>query len=252
MNSVRILVIEDDVTFGDILCKSLQDEGYSTMTATSGQQAIGAAMTWQPNVILLDYRLPDADGFELCKRLKSLDSTRHIPIIMVTGRSSESDIVTALELGAEDFISKPFSSKILVAKIRVNLRRMDQFLQKASTDLPLGQIKIHNMLLDQRKYKVYIEQEEIKLTSTQFKILECLACKPGLVMSKQQIASELNAQNYPISPNCMEVQIAGLRKKLGTSGGDLIETVRGVGYRIKELSKGNANSQLIQLNTHVS
>jgi DNA-binding response OmpR family regulator len=236
MASAKILLIDDDLEFADVLSKTLVDEGYEVSTLGRGKEALSKAASWRPDLILVDYKLPDIDGFEICRQLKLAEGTRSIPLIMITGRNSESDTVTALELGAEDFISKPFSTKVLIAKLRVNLRRKGQTPPNASElidSLP-DQIQIHSILVDRKKYRVFVDNQEVKLTTTQFKLLECLSSRPGFVFSREQIVKALNDQEYSITQDSIDVHIAGLRKKLGPAAGLWVETLRGIGYRMKE------------------
>ena len=171
--------------------------------------------------------LPDIDGLEVCRKLKRTDSTKDIPIIMLTAKSEDSDVISGLELGAEDYITKPFSPRVLIARIRAVLRRN---IEAQESEAPL--ISVHRIQIDVKKHEVLVENEFINLSATEFAILNYLASNPGWVFSRNQIIDAVRGQNYPVTERSVDVQILGIRKKLGSQG-RYIETVRGVGYRLK-------------------
>jgi len=230
MANEMILVVDDEEDILELIRYNLEKEGYRTVATTSGEQALYEAKRTMPNLIILDLMLPGVDGLEVCKQLSSAEETRHIPILMVTAKSEESDIITGLEMGADDYITKPFSPKVLVARVRATLRR--------SRRNPLGSgrepyIKIHDIQIDTTKHEVTIGGEAVALSVTEFSILEFLARNPGWVFSRNQIIGAVKGEDYPVTERSVDVQILGLRKKLG-EGGKKIETVRGIGYRMKE------------------
>lgn len=228
MGHAKILLIDDDVAITQVLQEILEREGYTVTAKHNGQEALLSASNFNPDVILVDYNLPDTDGFELCRKLKMNPKTALIPVMMVTGRSADSEAVTALELGADDYIIKPFSAQVLVARVRVLLRRIQQAVI-SPTDI----VNIHSIKVDRKKFSVAVEDSEVKLTSTEYKLLECLISKPGWVFSRGQLINELNGDNHAVTDRSIDVQIVGLRKKLGLAG-KFIETLRGVGYRIRD------------------
>ena len=228
MSYAKILLIDDDVAITDVLKEVLEREGYQVTAKHNGQDALLSAMTFHPDVILVDYNLPDTDGFEICRKLKMNPKTAQIPVMMVTGRSADSEAVTALELGADDYIIKPFSAQVLVARVRVLLRRLQQVVLS-----PKDIINIHSIKIDRRKFSVAVEDSEVKLTTTEYKLLDCLISKPGWVFTRGQLVSELNGDNHAVTDRSIDVQIVGLRRKLGLAG-KFIETLRGVGYRIRD------------------
>jgi two-component system phosphate regulon response regulator PhoB len=171
--------------------------------------------------------LPGIDGLEVCKKLKSDAKTQSIPIIMLTAKSEEADIVTGLELGADDYITKPFSPKVLVARVRRVLHR------NIAHDLEKSPVKIHELTIDPGRRQVLIKNKPVDLTFTEFNILYALAKRPGLVFTRYQIVDALHGDDYLVTDRAVDVQIVGLRKKLGPCG-KYIETVRGVGYRFKD------------------
>jgi two-component system alkaline phosphatase synthesis response regulator PhoP len=187
-----------------------------------------AIRTNPPDLIVLDLMLPGIDGMELCKILKNDPHTRHIPILMLTAKSEESDVVVGLEVGADDYITKPFSPKVLMARIKTAIRRKTE----ASSD-DSAVITIHNLVIDPGRHQVLINGRPVDLTRTEFQLLHFLARRTGLVFSRFDIINGVKGEDAIVTDRTVDVQIAGLRKKLGAAG-QLIETVRGVGYRFKE------------------
>jgi two-component system phosphate regulon response regulator PhoB len=172
--------------------------------------------------------LPAVDGLGVCKILKSNPQTQHIPIVMLTAKTEEADIVSGLELGADDYITKPFSPRVLLARIRAVLRRK----AKSSEDDERSMIKVHELVIHPGRHEVLLRGSPIDLTFTEFRLLQFLARKPGWAFSRSQM-STLKGEDYPVTERSVDVQVAGLRKKMGDLG-SYIETVRGVGYRFKE------------------
>jgi two-component system alkaline phosphatase synthesis response regulator PhoP len=194
----------------------------------SGEEALALVGEFLPNLILLDIMLPGADGLEVCKRLKANPKSAHIPIIMLTALSEEADIVAGLELGADDYVTKPFSPRVLLARVKAALRRID-------ADKTTGEeiISIHGVNIDSVRCKVTVDGKEISLTSTEFKVLQLMASQSGRVFTRYQIVDAVHGEDYPVTDRSVDVQIVGLRKKLGDAD-QYIETVRGIGYRFKE------------------
>ncbi|MEE9368712.1 MAG: response regulator [Pontiella sp.] len=230
MEKIKILVIEDEAPIQELLRFNLERKKYQVKVVDSGEEALSIASQFQPNLILLDIMLPGADGLEICKQLKAESRTENIPIIMLTALCEEADIVTGLELGADDYITKPFSPHVLLARIKAALRRITTTKSSSISD---DLINIHTITIDSTRHKVLIEGEEITLTFTEFKVLHLLARQPGRVFTRYQIVDAVHGDDYPVTDRSVDVQIVGLRKKLGTSG-QFIETVRGIGYRFKE------------------
>jgi two-component system alkaline phosphatase synthesis response regulator PhoP len=170
---------------------------------------------------------PVFDGFVVCRKIKSDSKTANIPIIMLTAKGEETDIVTGLELGADDYVTKPFSPKVLVARVRRILHRT------IARDLEKAPVKIHELTIDPARRRVLIKNKLVELTFTEFNILYTLAKRPGLVFSRYQIVDALHGDDYLVTDRAIDVQIVGLRKKMGACG-KYIETVRGVGYRFKD------------------
>jgi two-component system, OmpR family, alkaline phosphatase synthesis response regulator PhoP len=228
MASYRILVVDDEEDLLELIRYNLTKEGYRVHCVASGEQAINEARTNTPDVIVLDLLLPNVDGLDVCKQLKSDPKTQHIPIVMLTAKSEEADVVTGLELGADDYITKPFSPRVLLARIRSVLRRR----AKPAAEDP-GAIRVHDIVIHPGRHEVLIGGKPLELTFTEFRLLHFLARKPGWAFSRTQIVDAVKGEDYPVTERSVDVQVVGLRKKLGSLGG-YIETVRGVGYRFKE------------------
>ena len=228
MAKERILVIDDEKDLLELLEYNLSKEGYQVSGLTSGEAALKAVRINPPDLIVLDLMLPGIDGMELCRILKNDPHTRHIPILMLTAKSEESDVVVGLEVGADDYITKPFSPKVLMARIRTALRRKTEVISDDSTI-----INIHNLVIDPGRYQVLKNGTPVDLTRTEFRLLHFLARRTGRVFSRFDIINGVKGDDAVVTDRTVDVQIAGLRKKLGTAG-QLIETVRGVGYRFKE------------------
>jgi len=223
----KILVVDDENDILELVRFNLNKVGYSVDCALTGESALEKIKHRQPDLILLDLMLPGIDGLEVCKILKGNPETAGIPLIMLTAKSEEPDIVVGLELGADDYITKPFSPRVLVARVKSLLRRKAEKAQSQAV------IQVHNIQIDSVKRKVVVAGSEVELTYTEFQILQILAKKPGWVFSREQIIDAVRGEDYAVTDRTVDVQIVGLRKKLGKAG-RYIETVRGVGYRFKE------------------
>ena len=228
MNQPLILIIDDETDILELVDYNLCREGFSTICVQTGEKALALVHQKQPDLVLLDLMLPGIDGLEVAKQLKGDQQTEPIPIIMLTAKGEESDVVAGLNLGAEDYITKPFSPRILVARVRAALRRTPR--QQTPTT---GKIAVSDMEIDLHRHQVSISGQTLKLTFTEFHLLAFLAKRPGWVFSRSQIVDAIRGDNYSVTDRSVDVQVVGLRKKLG-SYGKIIETVRGVGYRFSE------------------
>jgi len=229
MAKEKILVVEDDEDILELITYNLKKEGYQVFTCTSGELALDSARKNNPALVVLDIMLPGMDGLEVCKLIKHDPATMSIPVIMLTAKNEEADVVSGLEIGADDYMSKPFSPKVLIARIRNLVRRKD----KAKSD-PEEVIKRKEITIHPGRHEVLIKGKSIDLTATEFKLLHCLASRPGWVFTRQQIVDAVKGEDYAVTDRAVDVQVVGLRRKLGTVYGNYIETVRGVGYRFKE------------------
>jgi len=228
MANERVLVVDDEEDLLELVSYNLQKEGYTVSCVGTGEEALNSARTLLPDLIVLDLWLPSVDGLDVCKQLKSDSRTQHVPIIMLTAKSTEADVVTGLELGADDYITKPFSPRVLVARIKTVLRRKSE----PSHD-DEGTIKIHELVIHPGRHEVFLAGQPLELTFTEFRLLQFLARKPGWAFSRAQIVDGVKGDDYPVTERSVDVQVVGLRKKLGEHG-NYIETVRGVGYRFRE------------------
>ena len=230
MSKERILVIEYEEDILALIHFNLVKEGFRVDCATTGEEGFKKAKDVRPSLILLDLMLPGMNGLDVCKQLRQAPEAKDCPIIMLTAKGEEHDIVKGLELGADDYIPKPFSSQVLLARIRAVLRRR----VKPGDQQHHGQpIEIHKLYIHPGRNKVIADGKDIELTYTEFKILTFLATRPGWVFNRSQIVDAVHGEGYAVTDRAVDVQIVGLRKKLGSCG-DYIETVRGVGYRFKE------------------
>ncbi len=228
MPKETILIVEDEEDILELIRYNLSKEGYQAIGAKSGKEALEKAKSKSPDVVILDIMLPDIDGLEVCKILKQNAKTAHIPIIMLTAKTEDTDIVSGLELGADDYITKPFSPKVLIARLRAVIRRrIKEPVNKLAT------VKIHDIEINPARHEIVIKGKQVDLTLTEFLILHFLAQRPGLVFTRYQIVDAIKGEDYPVTERSVDVHIAVLRKKLGKYG-EYIETVRGIGYKLKD------------------
>ena len=225
MSKTQILIVEDDADIRELITYNLEREGYVVAQAASGEQAIKLIARRQPDLVLLDLMLPEMDGLEVCRKLKAEPKTRSLPIIIVSAKGEEPDVVTGLELGADDYVTKPFRPKELVARVRAVFRRKAQPSAERSEILRVQNLEIHT-----GRREVKVGGKPVDLTYTEFELLLALARRPGWVFTRYQIVDAVRGADYPVTDRAVDVQIVGLRKKLGKAAG-IIETVRGVGYR---------------------
>jgi two-component system alkaline phosphatase synthesis response regulator PhoP len=224
----RILAVEDDEDILELLRYNLSKEGYQVTVATTGEEGLQSARSTPPDLILLDLMLPEMDGLEVCRRLKIDPKIRHVPIIMLTAKGEEADIVIGLELGADDYITKPFGTRVLLARVRAVLRRR-------TTPPPVADalLKIHDLVIDPGRHEATFQGKAVDLTATEFRLLHLLARRPGWVLTRSNIIEGLHGNDYPVTDRAVDVKMVALRRKLGPAA-KYLETVRGVGYRFKE------------------
>lgn len=223
-----ILVVEDEEDLREIIIYNLNRDNFQTIGVETGEQAIEQATKLKPDLIILDLMLPGMNGLDVCRQVKQDTGTQAIPIIIVSAKGEEADIVTGLELGADDYIPKPFSPRILLARVRAVLRRLKQ-----DTNQKLSELTIDSLTIDTNKFQLSIDGLPVELTKSEFKILHFLASHRGWVFTRYQIIDAIRGDKYVVTERAIDVQITGLRKKLGDYAA-LIKTVRGVGYRFKE------------------
>jgi two-component system, OmpR family, alkaline phosphatase synthesis response regulator PhoP len=228
MSRENILVVDDEEDILELVKYNLSREGYQVTCAGTGEEGLRAARNKIPDLIVLDLMLPGVDGLEVCKQLKGDSKTSQIPVIMLTAKGEEADIVTGLELGADDYIPKPFSPRVLIARVKTVLRRKNGETEDDSVAL-----NIHDLVIHPGRHEVLVKGKPVDLTFTEFKILHTLARRPGWVFTRYKIVDAVRGDDYPVTDRSVDVQIVSLRKKLGSCG-KYIETVRGVGYRFKD------------------
>jgi len=228
MAKETILVVEDEEDIRELLKYNLEKEGYQVVGAGTGEDALRAVRDRRPDLILLDLMLPGIDGLEVCRRIRGAGHTQPLPIIMLTAKGEEADIVTGLELGADDYIVKPFSPRVLLARLRAALRRRSQPPPPQTAAIKTDELVIHP-----GRHEVLLAGQPLQLTVTEFRLLHLLVRQPGWVFTRTQIVNEIHGDDYPVSDRSIDVQIVSLRKKLGACG-SRIETIRGIGYRFKD------------------
>jgi two-component system alkaline phosphatase synthesis response regulator PhoP len=225
----HILIVEDDDAIQELMVFNLSKEGFRTTVAPSAEEAQRKLRIETLHAVILDLMLPGMSGLELCRLIKRDPAWQQIPIIMVSAKGAEADIVTGLELGADDYMVKPFSPRVLIARIKSVLRRKVQ--APSDDELPLT---IHGLTIDPGRHCVMSKSGGMfELTNMEFRVFHFLASRPGWVFTRYQIVNAVRGDNYPVTDRAVDVLIVGLRKKLG-SYGEYIETVRGVGYRCRE------------------
>jgi two-component system phosphate regulon response regulator PhoB len=226
MAQTRILIIEDERALTEVLRYNLEREGYETIIAHEGQEGLRKAQTLLPDLVLLDLMLPTMNGLDVCRELKAGERTRDIPVIMLTAKAEETDQVVGFSMGADDYVTKPFSVKVLLQRIKVLRRRVE-----GSTD-PVDVVEHLNVRIDRLRHRAYVDGKELDLTPTEFRLLECLLRQPGRAFSRHQLMDAAIGEGAIVLERTIDVHIKTLRRKLGSN--DLIETVRGVGYRFRE------------------
>lgn len=238
---MTILVVDDELPIIELIQYNLKKEGFTVLTAENGARALELARSEKPDLIILDLMLPDMGGFDICRILRNDSSTARIPIIMATAKTSDSDIVSGLELGADDYITKPFSPKVLVARVKSVLRRFQEQPEQVTATVQKtdGTVSIHGLQIIPHKFEVTLNGSPIIFSATEFSILLHLARHPGQVFSRIQIINDIKGSSYPVTERSIDVQILSIRKKLAESAdspafANMIETVRGVGYRFVE------------------
>jgi two-component system phosphate regulon response regulator PhoB len=228
MANERVLVVEDEEDIQELVQFVLTKDGFRVSGVRSGEEAMRQLRASPPALVVLDLMLPGLDGLEVCRLMKADATLRAVPVVMLTAKGEEADIVTGLELGADDYVTKPFSPRVLLARIKAVLRR-----KQATPKADEGPLEVHDLMIHPGRREVKLKNKAIDLTHTEFRLLQFLATRPGWVFTRNQIVEAVHGADYPVTERAVDVQVVGLRKKLGAAG-KYIETVRGVGYRFKE------------------
>ena len=227
MADAHILVVDDELELQELVRYNLAKAGYRVTCVGCGEEAVTHVHTQAPELMILDVLLPGIDGLDVCKTLKRNPQTRSIPIIMLTARSEEADVVTGLELGADDYLTKPFSPRVLLARVKAALRRSSSAIESEAGIIAYEDLRIHPGHRDVR-----VGSQPVHLTPTEFNILHMLAQRPGWVFTRYQIVDWARGNDAGVTERSVDVHITALRRKLGQAGSS-IETIRGIGYRLR-------------------
>jgi len=231
MSKPHILIVEDDEDIQQLVSFNLIKAGFHVSCVSNGEDGLRLLETEKIDCVLLDIMLPGQNGMEICRQVREIKEFSSLPIIMMTAKREEDEIIAGLELGADDYITKPFSPKVLIARVKATLRRTREnttSIQDAEETLIVKELKIFP-----GRHEVFVHDQEIKLTVTEFLILAMLARRPGWTFSRQQIIDAVRGHDYMVTSRVIDVQVFNLRKKMGAAG-ENIETVRGIGYRLKD------------------
>ncbi len=227
MEKPIVLVVDDEEDLVELVRYNLEQTGYEVRTAFSGLEAVQAVAENPPNLIVLDLMMPGVDGLQVCKQIRASEKTSQIPILMLTAKGEDQDVVHGLESGADDYVTKPFSVNVLLARVSALLRRAERSMPEQDEAL-----KIDRITLFPRKHEVRIDNKPVQMTAAEFKALHFLARRRGWVFTRQQIVEAVHGSDYVVTDRSVDVLMVGLRKRLGKCS-SYVETVRGVGYRMK-------------------
>ena len=231
MSAEQILIIEDDPEIQEMLKYAFEREGWGLIQAKTGEEGLDALSAHPVDCVILDFMLPGQDGFKVLKKIRDSDASRSLPVIMCTARGEEADIIAGLELGADDYVVKPYSPRVLAARIRTALRRKETAASaETERSKEAGFLQQGELRLYVEKHKAYLGETPLDLSATEFAILTQFMSHPDIVFTRQKLITAIRGDNYPVTDRSVDVQIMGLRKKIKEAG-DMIETIRGVGYR---------------------
>ena len=229
MKRQKILVVEDEPDILEVIEYNLARDGFRVVTARDGEAGLKLARSELPDALILDLMLPGIDGLELCRRLRADDVTRALPIVMVTAKGEEADIVVGLGLGADDYVTKPFSPRELLARVRAVLRRVQTAPDRADDD----RLEFTGLVIDRARHEVVVRGEPVTFTPTELRLLHFIASHPGRVLTRDQLLSRAIGEHAVVLDRNIDVHVRSIRKKLGPER-ERLETVRGVGYRFRD------------------
>jgi DNA-binding response OmpR family regulator len=229
----RIFIVEDEQDIAEMIAFNLEKEGYKVFTADNGKDALAEIKSELPDLVLLDVMLPDMDGFEICKQLRAYPPTKKVPIIFVSAKSQETDKVVGLELGADDYLTKPFSPRELVARIKAVFRRVPNATARPAEKHSDQEEGHHEIVIDAERHRVMVDGKKVELTPTEFSILSYLAQHPGFVHTREKLLGGVFGYGSDVYDRTVDAHIKSLRRKLGVAK-EYIETVRGIGYRFRD------------------
>lgn len=222
----RILIIDDDQAMTQVLSYNLDRDGYDVIISHDGQEGLREARTILPDLLILEVVLPTLDGLDVCRELRAEERTRDLPILMLTIKAEEADQIAGFSVGADDYVTKPFSMKVFLQRVRALLRR-SQIRSE-----PADSIEHLDLRIDRNRHLATYRDTQLILTLTEFRLLECLLRRPGFVFTRQQLMNAAIGEGTNVQDRTVDIHIKTLRRKLGNA--NLIETVRGVGYRLQE------------------
>ncbi|MCI0334632.1 MAG: response regulator [Planctomycetes bacterium] len=228
MPKAQIHIVEDDRSLAEVLEYNLRQEGYQTLVSNDGQEGLHKTRLRSPDLVVLDLMLPMIDGLEICRRLRADPVTRNILVLMLTAKSEETDQVVGFSVGADDYVAKPFSVKVLMERIRALLRRRD-----GNNGVPGSVLVSQGVMVDRERHRVTIDEKLLDLTPSEFGLLEALVRQPGRVFSRSELIDAALGGDSLVLERTIDVHIRSLRKKLGPHA-VLVETVRGIGYRFRD------------------
>jgi len=231
-SKATVLIIEDDPEIQELLAFAMARENWKLVQAKSGEEGLAYLTKHRVDCILLDIMLPGMDGFRVIKKIRETENGQGVPVIMATARGEESDIIAGLELGADDYVVKPYSPKVLVARIRAGLRRQEEAPAGAGPERKTKVWQQGKIRLDADRHEAFRGESPLDLLPTEFALLQHFLSNPEIVFTRGQLIAAIKGPDYPVTDRAIDVQILGLRKKLADAGG-MIETVRGIGYRFR-------------------
>ncbi|MCG8403255.1 MAG: response regulator transcription factor [Firmicutes bacterium] len=234
----KILVVDDEKNIVELVKFNLEREGFTVVAAYDGLDAIKAAQSEKPDLVVLDIMIPSLDGLEVCRQLRQNQETRGIPVIMLSARGEELDRILGLEIGADDYVTKPFSPRELLARIKARLRRFNTGIDEKASAGGAKRMILGRLVIDQERFEVLVDGERQELTPKEFELLRFMAQEPGKVFSREQLLEKIWGYDFAGDSRTVDVHIRHLRQKLEKYQGmpQYIETVRGVGYRFREVS----------------
>lgn len=234
----KILIVDDEKNIVELIKFNLEREGFQVITAYDGQEAVIMAQTIKPDLIILDIMLPKMDGLEVCRQLNQNAATRNIPIIMLSAKGDELDKILGLEIGADDYVTKPFSPRELIARVKARLRRLQVDKEIIAPEKDEGRMVMGRLIIDQDRFEVLVDGERQDLTPKEFELLSFIASNPGKVFSRELLLEKIWGYDFAGDSRTVDVHIRHLRQKLEKYSGmsQYIETVRGVGYRFREVA----------------
>ncbi len=236
MNDACILVVEDEVEIAELIEFHAKRDGFRTRVVHSGKTALESLAREIPDVVVLDLMLPDVDGLEVLRRVRRTEATAHVPVLIVSAKGDESDVVAGIELGADDYVTKPFSPRILMARLKNAIRRQHADYEPNQNEPERYVLCGGELVIDPARHVVTLCGKDVDLTLTEFGIIQYLAARPGFVRTREQIISAVHGRATVLSSRTVDVHVTALRRKLEALG-TRIETVRGVGYRFAEVSE---------------